>query len=214
MQIFPHNQTPSVFISSTFIDLKNERRLVASTLEKSGVHVNALDVKPASTNTSKVEIINGIRQSDFLILIIGNRYGTINPSFTSSTEISITEWEYRLARKSGKPVIAIFKEVKEISSTDNSDPTTKQKLENFKNIIHKHHNPRYFESDAELCNIIKKSLVATYWSSIKKLNASIKDQASEIEQLRTELENLKRNNQRKSSYTFGLGAHFLGGQDS
>ena len=73
MKVNQHTSHPSAFISSTFVDLQDERASVAETLKDNGLNVNALDIKPATNNTSKTEILKGIRESDFVILIIGAR---------------------------------------------------------------------------------------------------------------------------------------------
>lgn len=65
MKINSNTSHPSAFISSTFLDLADERKAVAKALNEAKINVNALDVKPASNNSSKEEIINGIKESDF-----------------------------------------------------------------------------------------------------------------------------------------------------
>ena len=105
MRINTQSLHPSAFISSTFQDLSKERKAVADVLSQRGLNVNALDVIPASNTTSKKEIDNGIRLSDFIILIIGDRYGSIVPKLTGNNTISITWWEYKRAVFYGKPVL-------------------------------------------------------------------------------------------------------------
>jgi len=51
MKVNLHTSHPSAFISSTFIDLQDERASVAERLQENGLNVNALDVKPATNNT-------------------------------------------------------------------------------------------------------------------------------------------------------------------
>jgi len=75
---------PSAFINSTFIDLQDERDFVAKGIQDCGLIVNALEVKPASNNTSRAEILKGIQESDFVILIITDRFGSIVPKITNS----------------------------------------------------------------------------------------------------------------------------------
>ncbi|MEH6473441.1 MAG: DUF4062 domain-containing protein [Halopseudomonas sp.] len=150
MKINLHTSHPSAFISSTFIDLQEERAAVADALKESGLNVNALDIKPASTDSSKKEILRGVRESDFVILIIGDRYGSVLPRMTGSDSISITWWEYQRACSFGKPVIAYFQSSSYFDTDnhdDKNDPsyTRKRKLfERFKNIVTTKHNPAYF----------------------------------------------------------------------
>ena len=112
MKINIHTSHPSAFISSTFLDLQQERNAVANVLRESNLNINALDVKPASNDSSRKEILSGIKESDFIILIIGERYGSIIPKMTLSKKLSITRWEYVKAVKHfGKYALVYFKEV-------------------------------------------------------------------------------------------------------
>jgi len=110
MKVNKHTSHPSVFISSTFIDLQEERESVADALHSRGLIINALDTKPTSNNTSTREIIDGIKESDFVVLIIGDRYGSVLKTMTGSYSKSITSWEYEIGIACGKPVIAYFKD--------------------------------------------------------------------------------------------------------
>ena len=116
MKVNMHTSHPSAFISSTFVDLYEDRTAIADVLKARGLNVNALDIRPASSQSSKKEILNGIRESDFVILLIGDRFGSILKSMTGNESQSITWWEYTNALKMGKPVIVYFKNV------DGSDP--------------------------------------------------------------------------------------------
>ena len=87
MRINVHTSHPSAFISSTFLDLEQERNEVARVLREANLNINALDIKPASNDSSKKEIIKGIKESDFIILIVGERYGSIIPQMTKSKYI-------------------------------------------------------------------------------------------------------------------------------
>jgi len=112
MKINIHTSHPSAFISSTFLDLEQERHAVANVLRDSNLNINALDVKPASNDSSRKEILTGIKEGDFIILIVGERYGSIIPKMTMSNTLSITRWEYRKAvRTYGKPALVYFKRV-------------------------------------------------------------------------------------------------------
>lgn len=196
MKINIHTSHPSAFISSTFIDLQNEREFVADTLHDQGLNVNALDVKPASTTSSKNEIISGIRESDFVILLIGDRYGSILPRMTGSESTSITWWEYQKACSFRKPVIAYFKNMannETLSHDDKNDSLyniKRKKFERFKKIITRKHNPAYFLDSHDLSEKIKKSLIPTYRAGVKALNIKNMELVNKISEQETELERL------------------------
>jgi hypothetical protein len=192
-----HTSHPSAFISSTFIDLHEERKYVANALSDRGLNVNALDIKPASTDSSKNEILSGIRESDFTILIIGDRYGSILPRMTGSDSLSITWWEYNNARKFGKPVIAFFKNMMDhdsYSHDDINESTYKKKrtlFDRFKKIVSNRHNPAYFSDLLELSGKIESSIIPTYRSGVKALNLKNTQLATKISELESQIERLK-----------------------
>lgn len=190
MNLNLHTSHPSAFISSTFIDLYDDRIEVAKILKKRGLNVNALDVKPASNESSKKEIQEGVRESDFVVLLIGDRYGSILPSMTGSDSRSITWWEYDMARRMGKPIIAFFKRFDSTDpnahdSTDDAEYRKKRKLfERFKNQVSGNHNPGYYKEIDDLANKIDQSLISTYRSGVKELrllNDKLKKRVSDLE---------------------------------
>ncbi len=190
MNLNLHTSHPSAFISSTFIDLYDDRIEVAKILKKRGLNVNALDVKPASNQSSKKEILEGIKESDFVVLLIGDRYGSILPNMTGSDSRSITWWEYDTARRMGKPVIAFFKrfdstDPRSHDSTDDADYSRKRHLfERFKNQVSDNHNPAYYKEIADLVNKIDESLISIYRSGVKELrllNDKLKQKVSDLE---------------------------------
>lgn len=168
MKINVATSHPSAFVSSTFIDFKEERAAVANLLRLRGLNINALDVKPASNDSSRRQIVQGVRESDFVILLIGDRYGSIVPRMTSSKQKSVTWWEYQVARRSGKHVIPFFKECSGCNSLEHdslSDPEydlKRAQLKQFKQVIQETHTPQYFSTVSELVDKVDKALIPVY----------------------------------------------------
>ncbi len=199
MKINIHTSHPSAFISSTFLDLEQERNAVASALKESNLNINALDVKPASNSSSREEILTGIKESDFIILIIGERYGSIIPRMTQSRQLSITRWEYVKAVKNlGKHALVYFKRVgsKDPKYFDdllhNDFQIKRMYLEDFKKELSRTHSPKYFTTTKELAEEVRKAIIPTYRTGVQlltRINAS----------LEKEVETLKKENQRLRS---------------
>lgn len=197
MKINMNTSHPSAFISSTFIDLHEERQCVADALHESGLNVNALDIKPASTDSSKKEIIEGIHESDFVILLIGDRYGSILPQMTGNQTQSITWWEYTRARAFGKPVIAYFKKVNSYENDGHDDKSEssyakkRKSFERFKTMVMNQHNPAYFTDPSEIYEKIQRAIIPTYRSGVKQLNIRNSKLSTKITELEAELVGLK-----------------------
>lgn len=92
-----------VFISSTYQDLKSERQAAVSAILKAG-HIPAGMELFTAGDESQLEVIKRwIDESDVLMLILGSRYGTLEPI----SGLSYTQFEYNYARDLKKPIFAI-----------------------------------------------------------------------------------------------------------
>ncbi|MDD3195927.1 MAG: DUF4062 domain-containing protein [Paludibacter sp.] len=98
------NKRYQVFISSTFTDLKEERAEVTQAILELGHMPYGMEAFPAANETQWEWIKKAIEESDYYIVIIGGKYGSVN----SKTEISYTEMEYRYADEKGIPSIAFI----------------------------------------------------------------------------------------------------------
>lgn len=97
------NKKLQVFISSTFIDLKEERQAAVSAILKAG-HIPAGMELFKAADKSQWEIIKRwIDESDVYMLILGGRYGSIDPQ----KGVSYTELEYDYAIETKKPLFAV-----------------------------------------------------------------------------------------------------------
>jgi nucleoside 2-deoxyribosyltransferase len=214
MKINMHTSHPSAFISSTFIDLYEDRNEVAKTLRERGLNVNALDIRPASTQSSRNEILNGIRESDFVILLIGDRFGSILKSMTGNESQSITWWEYTNALKMGKPVIAYFKNFDGSdpkSHDDKSDPLyTKKRVqfERFKKHVTNRHNPSFYSDPYNLAAQLDESLINIYRAGVKDLCSKNSELNNKISQLESELSTIK---SQTTSPTLSSNSNSIGG---
>jgi len=90
-----------VFVSSTFTDLIEERQAAVSAILKAG-HIPAGMELFTAADRSQMDIIkNWIDESDVYMLILGGRYGSIEPT----TGKSYTELEYDYAVQQGKALL-------------------------------------------------------------------------------------------------------------
>ncbi|MBL4571868.1 MAG: DUF4062 domain-containing protein [Gammaproteobacteria bacterium] len=92
-----------VFISSTYHDLPEERQAAVRAVLKAG-HIPAGMELFTAGDKSQMETINRwIAESDVYMLILGGRYGSLEPT----TGVSYTELEYDYAVEQEKPLFAI-----------------------------------------------------------------------------------------------------------
>ena len=93
-----------IFISSTFTDLKEERKAIIEGLLNAKYIPAGMEMFAASNDEQFKYIKKIIDTCDYYVLIIGARYGNIN----SSTGKSFTEQEYDYAIEKGIPVLAFL----------------------------------------------------------------------------------------------------------
>ena len=118
----------SIFISSTYEDLKKERQaLLGVALENNLIPVGMEQFHAAPTSQWNV-ITKMIDECDFYLLVIGGRYGSID----EETGISYTEKEYNYAKTKGMPVLVLIKESSAI--TESEKDTGDDKYEKMKRL--------------------------------------------------------------------------------
>ena len=90
-----------IFISSTFIDLEDERRTVIERILNLGHMPVGMELFQAGDETQWDYIKKRILECDYYIVIVGERYGSEGPDGKSYTQM-----EYEFAVASGVPVAA------------------------------------------------------------------------------------------------------------
>lgn len=84
-----------VFISSTYIDLIAERQAAVEAILDAGHIPAGMELFQAGSQSQKETIERWIDESDVYLLILGSRYGSIEPD----SKMSYTHWEYDYAGK-------------------------------------------------------------------------------------------------------------------
>lgn len=119
-----------IFLSSTYEDLREERQAATQSILAMGHLAAGMELFPAS-DLSQLDLIKRvISESDYYIVIIGGKYGSLHPEFGTS----FTELEYDYAISQSKPVLGFV--VKDIglvpSAKVESDLVKAAALERFR----------------------------------------------------------------------------------
>lgn len=93
-----------VFISSTFEDLKEERKLIMQILLELDFIPSGMELFQASDDSQWKLIKKVISSCDYYIVIIAGRYGSVHPI----TQKSYTQMEYEYALQIGIPIVAFL----------------------------------------------------------------------------------------------------------
>lgn len=93
-----------VFISSTYTDMREERQAAVEAVLRAG-HIPAGMELFSASNKSQMDVIKRwIDESDIFMLILGGRYGSVDPE----TGKSYIQLEYEYAIETGKPWFALY----------------------------------------------------------------------------------------------------------
>ncbi len=145
-----------VFISSTYMDLIEERRAIIE-------NILVADCIPAgmeafvATDDEQFEVIKKVIDlCDYYVLVIGKRYGTVN----LDTKLSYTEMEYDYAIEKQIPVLvfAIDEKVTLSSDKEEQETTNIEKLKCFREKAMKSRMASVWKDSSELALYVSHSI--------------------------------------------------------
>lgn len=199
-----------VFVSSTYEDLIEERKEITQAILESHCIPAGMELFPAS-NLAQWDVIKQvIDDSDFYLLIIAGKYGSIGKDSSGKT-VSYTEMEFDYAIFSGKPVLALIHE--DIDSLPRAKtettPEKVRRLDEFRKkvcagrVIKKWNNKDNLKSAAlAALSDLKNITDAPGWVRADKINQQIYDS---IEQQRLQFESeIKELKDKLNTYTIEI----------
>lgn len=136
-----------VFISSTFVDLVDERQAVLKAILELDQMPAGMELFPASDDEAWRLIRDVIDASDYYVVIVGGRYGS-----TDASGLSFTEREYDHATESGIPVIPLLHAKPEGLPRDRTETTDEAwgRLETFRSKVEARHTCVYWTGAEDL----------------------------------------------------------------
>lgn len=190
-----------VFVSSTYLDLMEARAAVVSALLNLDAIPAGMELFPAADDDAWALIEDVIADSDYYLLIIGGKYGSVDPVL----EISFTEREYDTAVRLKKPVMAFLHGApgKLLAERTEDSDARREALAAFRTKVETAKHVKYWTSPEDLAgkvaltwNTFRRRYPATGW--IKADQATNKDSLAalakaqrEIEELRAQLESVR-----------------------
>ena len=196
-----------IFISSTFSDLKDERNKVMKTIMSLDCIPAGMELFPAMDEEQFEFIKRIIDDSDYYLLIVGARYGSMDEN-----GVSFTEKEYDNAVSKGIPVIAFLHH--DISSLPMAkadvDAELRKKLEAFRKKVETGRLVQYWRNADDLNAKVAVSLPKTIkmFPRTGWVRANLQSNAEslqEMNELRKELAELKAyKEQRERSFGYAV----------
>ena len=146
-----------VFLSSTYEDLMSERARTLRELARFNYIAAGMEYFPAIDEEQYDYIKTVIDDSDFYVIVVAGKYGSLAPD-----GLSYCEKEYNYALEKGVPVIPLLH--RNISSLPDAkretNPDTIQRLENFRKRLAQGRLAVFWSDETELCLSLVSSLAA------------------------------------------------------
>jgi hypothetical protein len=156
----PSNPTApaSVFVSSTFEDLKAFRSRVRQVIQDLGMAYIGMEDFEATASAPAELIARKVRESGRYLGLIGARYGYVD----SASGLSMTELEYSQAVATSKPIhmFVMDESVPIPMSAMERDPEKLTKLERFRARVMQAHTCVTFRNEEDLAHRVEVSLRA------------------------------------------------------
>jgi hypothetical protein len=145
-----------VFVSSTYEDLRTERQQATQAILEAGCFPSGMELFPASDDSQWELIKRVIEESDYYIVIVAGRYGSVGPE-----GLSFTEMEYDYAVEKGVPVLGFIRDNVGDIPFDQTEKSEKgrKKLEAFRHKVMSRTCRKYLTA-SELGMAVMKSLMA------------------------------------------------------
>ncbi len=143
-----------VFISSTYKDLVDERKSITKHVISLGFYPVGMEHFNLGNDSIWEHIKRLIEGSDYYVLLLGSRYGTIG-----GTGLSYTQQEYEYAKKLGKPIKVLMLSQTEIEAEQRKEHKEsrerQKKLQNFRDLTLKE-GVEFWSSREEFQEVISK----------------------------------------------------------
>ena len=145
----------TVFVSSTYEDLKEERQEVMKALLEMDCIPCGMEYFPATEDKTLRYIKRIIDDCDYYVLILGGKYGS-----TDAKGMSYTEKEYRYAKKQKIPMISFIRD--DLDSLPRAkcelDPAKAERLEKFRKMASDKKVCRFWSNKDGLARAVTSSM--------------------------------------------------------
>lgn len=144
-----------VFVSSTYLDLKEERHAVIMALLQLNAVPSGMELFPAADDDAWTLIKSVIEDCDYYLLVVGGKYGSVDPV----EDISYTEKEYDYAVSCSKPVMAFLHADPDLIPQGKAEKAeeAQRKLAAFRSKVQRMKHVKYWSGPDELAGKVALS---------------------------------------------------------
>lgn len=201
-----------IFISSTYDDLKEERKKVQDIILSMYHFPIGMEMFSAADEEQWEIIKETIDSSDYYVLIIANRYGTVIEE-GEDIGISYTEKEYKYAKSKNIPILAfiIDKSVPRLENQRESSTKLQKKLSKFIEEVKKGRMVEWWKTGDELASKVMNSLNKQFIKGKRPGWIRTTDSVSsyELNKAKSDIKNLQKINEELIEKSYELPTMFL-----
>ena len=151
-----------MFLSSTYKDLTEYRKVVEASFAISGIAYNAMEHFGSTPRPPIRTCLDAVEQSDVFVGVIGVRYGGSPPS----RKLSYTEREYRHAKARGISRFMFLIDTRNANVAPEliTGETEEQqkRLKQFRDLIENNYTVTYFKAPGDLSRLILASIIKEF----------------------------------------------------
>jgi hypothetical protein len=137
----------TVFVCGTYADLSAERGAVLDALQRLQLKHQSMEFFGARPERSIETCLAEVRKSDILVVVVGDRYGTLVPGM----QISFSEAEYEEARRLNKPCLVYIRQHETTQAAiSDTEAGQAQLLNQWKATLRSQHTPATFQNGTDL----------------------------------------------------------------
>jgi len=142
------NSTLTVFVCSTFSDLREERSQIIDAISNLQLQYGSMEIFGARSEQPIDTCIAEVRRSNILVVIVGHIYGAIVPEMN----ISFSEAEYQEGYRLNKTCLIYMKDdnIPILPKHMERNPSKFRLLEKWKNTLKKRHTVALFKDKKDL----------------------------------------------------------------
>ncbi len=194
-----------IFVSSTFSDLQEERRQALFAILGLDCIPVGMEVFPAADEDPLKHIRRLIDDSDYYVLILGSRYGSL---FTRSG-LSFTEEEFRYAVQRRIPILSFFQEKQSICAEGQREekPEMQLKLDAFRELVRS--QDKLFQKFSSPADLAAKIVQSLHFEFERRPGIGwirgVRPAAGELQLLPEHLQRIENLQEDGTSFTFHLG---------
>ncbi len=182
------NKKYQIFVSSTYEDLKDERKAIIENISTMGHLPVGMELFVASDDEQFEYIKRVIDNCDYYVLILGGRYGSVSPQ----TGKSYTQMEYEYALEKKIPVLVFpYKDINSLSKEKRDDDL--KNINEFIEIASKDRMCRFWNTKDGLILSVVNSLHKIFED--KPQRGWIRPDEFDNTELLTEINSLRKRNQ-------------------